>query len=111
MNITRMSQEANEIFFADPHVGKFIKGVVSFMNFFGTKSISNDIAKSCGNLFDTRLFKLLTLFCIFYQSTDHLGLSVFLVIIFSTFLYAMKQQSSNCSKESQYYKKHIYKSE
>lgn len=89
--------EEIELFFADPHIKGSTKALISYLTFFGTKYISQDIAHSCGNLFDSPPAKFITLFAIFYQATDKISKALIFATIVTVFHNYMKR-SVKCKK-------------
>lgn len=68
---------------------KVFKAVASYMGYFGSRFVGNDIQVLCGNLLDHPIAKTFTLFCIMFQSTDSLNLSIFMTVLFLILQYFM----------------------
>ncbi len=76
---------------------RLVKGFITYMGYFGAKYVGNDIQVLCGNIFDHAAVKTFTLFCIMYQATDRLHLSLILTTFFMTFQYVLSL-TTTCSK-------------
>ncbi len=48
---------------------KFFDIFAMYLAYFGSKFVGNDLLVLCGNLFDTELVKIFTLFCICYNAS------------------------------------------
>ena len=68
---------------------KVFKAICSYMGYFGSKFVGNDIAVLCGNLLDHPIAKTFTLFCIMYQATDQFNLAVIMTLSFLILQYIM----------------------
>ncbi len=76
--------------FTDPVVQKkCAKAVISYMGYFGSRFVGNDIQLLCGNILDTPLAKSFTLFCIMYQAVDNLSLALVMTLFFISVQYVM----------------------
>ena len=76
---------------------KVIKSIVTYMAYFGSRYVGNDIQLLCGNIFDRAFVKTLTLFCIMFQATDNLELAIIMTLIFLVAQYLMSL-SPVCTK-------------
>lgn len=68
---------------------KIFKAIVAYMGYFASRYVGNDIQNICGNLLDTPVAKTFTLFCIMFQATDNLNLSITMTIVFLLIQYVM----------------------
>lgn len=68
---------------------KVFKAVASYMGYFGSRFVGNDIQVLCGNLLDHPIAKTFTLFCIMFQATDNLNLAIFMTVVFLILQYFM----------------------
>lgn len=59
---------------------KIFKAVVSYMGYFGSRFVGNDVQVLCGNLFDHPIVKTFTMFCIMFQATENFNLAVMLTL-------------------------------
>jgi hypothetical protein len=85
-------------FFNDPtNRHKFFKGIISYMAYFGSRFVGNDIQLLCGNVLDHPVAKTFTLFCIMYQATDSFDMAVAMTLFFLIVQYAMSI-SPACNK-------------
>ena len=82
---------------SDQTLKKCFKGVVSYMGYFASRYVGNDIQLLCGNLLDHPIAKTFTLFCIMFQATDNLDLALMMTIGFLILQYVMSL-SPICSK-------------
>jgi hypothetical protein len=76
---------------------KCFKAVISYMGYFGSRYVGNDIQLLCGNLLDHPIAKTFTLFCIMFQATDNLDLAVTMTTFFLIIQYVMSVTPS-CNK-------------
>ena len=76
---------------------KCFKAIVSYMGYFGSRYVGNDIQLLCGNILDHPVAKTFTLFCIMFQATDNLDLAVTMTIFFLILQYVMSILPS-CNK-------------
>lgn len=58
-----------------PHISSddmslVVKAIASYMGYFGSRFVGNDIQLMCGNLLDTSVGKTFTLYCIMLQATS-----------------------------------------
>ena len=84
--------------FTDEAVQKKLgKAVVSYMGYFGSRYVGNDIQMLCGNILDHPIIKSFTLFCIMFQATDSINLALFMTMVFIVLQYVMSV-SSICNK-------------
>jgi len=68
---------------------KVTKAIMTYMGYFGSRFVGNDIQVLCGNLLDTPLVKSFTLFCLMFQATDNINIALCMVIVFIVLQYAM----------------------
>jgi len=87
-----MDFSAPTAIFNDPIAKKCTKAVISYMAYFGSKYVGNDIQVLCGNLLDHPYMKTFTLFCIMYQATDRFDLSIIMTSFFLVLQYVMSLQ-------------------
>ena len=83
--------------FSDRTFHKCFKAIVSYMGYFGSRYVGNDIQLLCGNLLDHPVAKTFTLFCIMYQATDNFDLAITMTIFFLILQYVMSVLPS-CNK-------------
>lgn len=76
---------------------KCFKGIVSYMGYFASRYVGNDIQLLCGNILDHPVMKTFTLFCIMFQATDNIDLALMMTIGFLIIQYVMSI-SPMCSK-------------
>lgn len=84
-------------FLSDPIFRKCFKGVVSYLGYFGSRYVGNDIQLLCGNILDHPVMKTFTLFCIMFQATDNFDLALMMTIGFLILQYVMSI-SPMCNK-------------
>jgi len=53
------------------HYNMMFKALATYMGYFGSRFVGNDIQLICGNLLDTTIGKTFTLFCIMMQATTY----------------------------------------
>lgn len=68
---------------------KVSKSVMTYMAYFGSRFIGNDIQVLCGNLLDTPLMKSFSLFCILHNTIDNMNIALAMSIFFVLFQYLM----------------------
>jgi len=80
------------------------KAITAYMIYFGTRYVSADIKYFCGNFMDHYLVKTFTIFCIVFQATELMPLSLAVTFIFTLFqLYITKHP--NCKSYQDHKKK------
>ena len=72
----------NGLLLSNPAFKKCFKAVVSYMGYFGSRYVGNDIQLLCGNILDHPVMKTFTLFCIMFQATDNFDLALMMTIAF-----------------------------
>jgi uncharacterized membrane protein len=65
------------------------KAITAYMIYFGTRYVSNDIKHFCGNIMDHAIVKTFTIFCIVYQATENMRVSLVSTTIFSILQFYM----------------------
>ena len=84
--------------FTSAFTGKKVnKAIMTYMGYFGSRFVGNDIQVLCGNVLDTPLAKSFTLFCIMYQATDNLNVALSMTLVFVIIQYLMSI-SPSCGK-------------
>ena len=66
---------------------RFTAAVVTYISFFGSRFVGNDIQVMCGSLFDTSLGKTVTLLAIMYQATQDVRTALYATVFFMTLQY------------------------
>lgn len=84
-------------FLSDPAFKKCFKALVSYMGYFGSRYVGNDIQLLCGNILDHPVVKTFTLFCVMYQATDNFDIALIMTIVFLILQYVMSI-TSICTK-------------
>jgi len=88
-------------FLSDATFKKCFKALVSYMGYFASRYVGNDIQLLCGNLLDHPIMKTFTLFCIMFQATDNFDLALTMTIAFLILQYVM----STCTVCTKYVEK------
>jgi hypothetical protein len=70
---------------------KVAKGFATYMGYFGSRYVGNDIQVLCGNIFDHELVKTVTLFCIMFQATDNVRIALWLTFALSVIKWVMTE--------------------
>jgi hypothetical protein len=76
---------------------KCFRALVSYMGYFGSRYVGNDIQLLCGNIFDHPVVKTFTLFCIMFQATNSFDLGLTMTVVFLILQYVMSI-SPMCNK-------------
>ena len=76
------------------------KAITVYMIYFGTWYVSNDIKYFCGNIMDHSVVKTFTIFCIVYQATEELRMSLIATTIFSFIQYYIAYHPK-CDKDKE----------
>jgi uncharacterized membrane protein len=63
------------------------KAIAAYMIYFGTRYVSNDIKYFCGNFMDHSVVKTFTIFCIAYQATEQVRMSLIATLLFAFLQY------------------------
>lgn len=61
---------------SSPEWEKWFKCVCSYLSFFGSRFVGNDIQLLCGNILDHPFVKTFTLFCIMYQASNSFDIAI-----------------------------------
>lgn len=83
-----------ESLFSSVNSPKYTKTVVTYMAYFGSRYVGNDIQVLCGNIFDHPYVKTFTLFCIMYQASDNLNIATTMTLFFLTIQYFLSNVST-----------------
>lgn len=73
------------------------KAFVTYMGYFGSRYVGNDIQLLCGNILDHALVKSITLFCIMFQATDNIKIALSMTAFFLTVQFLLSL-SPTCNK-------------
>jgi len=68
---------------------KIFKAIVSYMGYFASRYVGNDIQMMCGNLLDHPIAKTFTLFCVMFQATDNFDIALIMTTAFLLAQYFM----------------------
>ena len=83
-----MDDSGNILKISHPHILKPMwKAIAAYMIYFGTRYVSNDIKYFCGNIMDHPVIKTFTIFCIAYQATEELRMTLIATSLFSIIQY------------------------
>lgn len=84
-----MNDNNMNTFLSDPTFKKCFKALVSYMGYFGSRYVGNDIQLMCGNVLDHPVAKTFTLFCVMFQATDNIDLALMMTVVFLILQYIM----------------------
>jgi hypothetical protein len=68
---------------------RLTSAVVTYISFFGSRFVGNDIQVMCGSLFDTAPGKTVTLFAIMYQASQDVRTALYATIFFMALQYTL----------------------
>ena len=68
---------------------KFTAAIVTYISFFGSRFVGNDIQVMCGSLFDTPMGKTVTLFAIMFQASQDVRVALYATLFFMTLQYIL----------------------
>ena len=75
---------------------KYFKAIGSYMAFFGSRYVGNDIQLMCGNIMDHAYVKTFTLYCIMFNATSSFKIATIVTCGFLLLQYIMSI-SPQCS--------------